>query len=198
MIREATKECSRCGESKPLSEFIRAAQRNVCKPCWAAYTREWRRLKKRGLTGHRIGRPKLTEKVCKVCGELKRRDEYYIDRRGAIRPACKRCESQNAMRWHRENRDRSRRLNQEYKRRVYERDPEAMRRKWRLYSLRRKLRPAVDAYRSAKLHYGASEGREATPFAGIIADQIIDGMTKDWRERIRLMCQVLDMAKDQG
>jgi len=44
--RDVTKQCSRCGEPKPLAQFAihvhgRHGRRPNCKPCGAALTREW-------------------------------------------------------------------------------------------------------------------------------------------------------------
>lgn len=181
MIAPETKTCNSCGDTKPVTEFVQGKHKNKCKACWADYTRQWRKRRKLGLTGQGRGRPKILKKVCRVCGEFKKRDEYYIDQHGCARSECKECSAALVKDWRERNPEHNRQLDKEYKRRRYERDPEAMRQRWRYYNLRRKLRPAVEAYRTG---------------SGVTADQVIDGMTENWRERVRLMCEVLDMARE--
>lgn len=109
-----SKRCSKCDVIKPLSEFSRAprgkwGRKSSCKACDAAWHKaqfvptprdeaawEARYTKQRGDT-----------KVCTQCGETKPLSEFGKSRDGkygpVLRPTCKVCNSERAMRWHVDN-----------------------------------------------------------------------------------------------
>lgn len=109
-----SKQCSKCGLVKPLSEFDRAprgkwGRESRCKACKAAQrqaryvpavadptAREARYTARRGDT-----------KTCTKCGETKPRSEFSKSKDGKygpiLRGSCRRCNSEQAMQWHVDN-----------------------------------------------------------------------------------------------
>lgn len=177
------KRCTRCGETKPVSEFYRrsdsqrgkgaARWQSRCKPCHNIAVEEGR--------GRRQERPnpaERTEKACSVCGEVKALDEFYRDRREPDGRAwwCKVCtsakrstpEARAAERErYQRNREKSLKQQREYKRRRYAEG----------------YRGAVDSERRAarlKLQAAVRDGRITRPDTcedcGVVAPPSADGL----------------------
>ena len=91
------KKCSKCGKTKPESEFPKDRTRKDglhqrCKACKNAYSRQ-RYKTKRGASSGKVEKDNM--KRCSGCGQLKTRDEYSKDRtkKDGLYHLCKVCRS---------------------------------------------------------------------------------------------------------
>lgn len=96
----STKRCSKCGETKPLSEYFKSKTgrdglRADCKECYRLSHQESkkRRMERTGIA------PK--EKECKACGEVKPISEYCRNSLGkdGYFAACKQCVYRRNVEW---------------------------------------------------------------------------------------------------
>ncbi len=88
------KECTKCGEVKPFSEYSkckggRFGLHAKCKACFSEYMKEWRPRKTKII----YCSIKLQERECTKCGEIKDFDEYHKDKHSStgFKPSCKQC-----------------------------------------------------------------------------------------------------------
>jgi ribosomal protein S27AE len=103
-VTPKAKRCSRCGETKPVSEFNRANKRDGyqdwCKACKAAYARDQARKKRAAEASagsvETEKEEKPTEKRCSRCGEIKPNTEFGRNKRKAdgLQGWCKACQRQ--------------------------------------------------------------------------------------------------------
>lgn len=109
------RHCTKCKVIKPLSEFSKAprgkwGRKASCKACDATWHEAHfvpappldEAVREARYTGHRGD-----TKVCTKCGETKPCSEFGKSRDGkygpVLRPACKRCNSERAIRWQQDN-----------------------------------------------------------------------------------------------
>ena len=116
--------CTRCKEWKPAPEFSvtkRDGQKARCKSCDLEYQKQWRKQnpervakkRKRAYQAWRVKNPKLPSVVvttedgrfCRVCGERKSPDDFYVDRRSADGKSyrCKKCSNRTVAEWRKNN-----------------------------------------------------------------------------------------------
>lgn len=93
------KGCSRCGEVKPLDEFVahkgkRDGRSSFCRPCGAARRSEWGKANRDKVkSGRRQTRPTPAEKRCRSCHETKLAAAFSRDKSEAdgLDRKCKEC-----------------------------------------------------------------------------------------------------------
>src|SRR5918912_4609285 len=109
--------CTKCGLDKPLSEFSKAprgkyGRKSSCKSCdaarYAANPTSSRALPREERI-RRLAKRRGDSKTCTKCGEAKPYAEFSLARRATetrsavYRSECKRCSSDRAMQWYRDN-----------------------------------------------------------------------------------------------
>lgn len=125
------KKCIECGEEKQTGEFPKG--RNQCKPCRAAYQREWRR---RG--GQRASVEEHRErgwKDCPRCEERKPLDEFNKSGRSGWQTYCRECNREYQRERNEENREEiNRRAREHYRENREEYRDRALRSKYGITS----------------------------------------------------------------
>lgn len=219
MIAPVTKTCSTCGDEKPVTEFYASKSNSGwCIECKRSYQREWYRR-------HSSAAPAGTKIRCGSCGrELDLQRTRAETRNTGVCYRCRQLKGTQGPKYD------SAAICERIKDGVLYREiaeefgcaTSTVKAVAARYGLQRtgeyvppeRPEPDVPKDRSAALakaleyqktcwdHYARNQGRKRTPYSGVTADQVIDGMTEDlkgrerWRGRITLLCLVLDMAKE--
>lgn len=114
-----SRECTKCGTAKPLSEFSRApgsarhGRKASCKACDAARHRAQHvpAVADEEAKRERYVARKSDVKTCTKCGVEKSTDLFSKTREGKYGPVfranCKECQAARALEWFRDNRERS-------------------------------------------------------------------------------------------
>lgn len=98
------KECRRCHEEKPISEFCKSSNQRDglqtwCKPCISKYKREQRSLRRSAEMQKRYDRINLNKEIvkngnkqCSMCGRIKPLSDFWIGEGvGGYRAECAEC-----------------------------------------------------------------------------------------------------------
>lgn len=179
MIREATKPCSTCGVEYALSAFPK--NRRQCRTCRQAYVRRWTRGNRARINSRQpkgSGAPTDHAAICRRLKEGALHREIAAEF-GCVASTVKAIAARYGL--------------QRTPLYVAPERPEAQ----IPADTSAALAMAVEAQRLCWDHYARNQGRKRTPYSGVTAEQVIDGITKDWRQRVRLMCEVLDMARER-
>lgn len=184
-----TKECSRCRETKPTSEFYwRNRERAGRKSCWSSYCKRCECDYHKRVIVETKGKADLpreieAEKECRSCRVVKPASEFWERRQyRKIRLAydCKDCGRAKAKRWREENRDkalaRARRYHRELRARA---------------SLVKENTPNVDLLRRVLVEQPrdlASEDARAAYFRGFVAGAKRSGYESERFEKLKDLC----------
>lgn len=59
----------------------------------------------------------LQDKICRICGDLKNRSEFYpkSDAKDGLRSTCKSCNSEESKKWGKQNKNRSYKIHKNYR-----------------------------------------------------------------------------------
>lgn len=220
MILEATKLCSGCGQERPLTAFYAGKTNGRCRDCTRVYQRAWYR-RNRGPTyiecrecGHKLqtrGVRGLTLEtgVCAACrrpklrGDGNRLDHDAVRRRLlagdlyrdiAMQLGCALSTVKAIARRYGLQRTGKR--------------PAAATPAWRTRKVRwlieqhggDHMAAAVEAFRRAEQWREDRQRRRGpgvqSEFRDVTAEDVVDVAVEDWKQRVRLMCKVLDRAKE--
>lgn len=95
-----TKQCSRCGETKNVTEFYRDSRAKSgraasCKTCRTKENREYRERNREAIKArqHAYNAKRTPRKTCTKCYETKPKTQFAKDRRkqDGLSPICKKC-----------------------------------------------------------------------------------------------------------
>lgn len=109
-VVELTKRCTKCGETRPLSDFVREARRKAgfmarCKTCVNSARKVWMKTRVALVDSRYKSVDPATPKTCTRCGETKatalfRKDRSYLDARSNWCNECHKVEDKKRYRKH--------------------------------------------------------------------------------------------------